>query len=205
MSSVTPLPTAPSRRLRPSTFLSDADAWDAALQVFAAEVALYGAEIASAVDTVNAALAASLWANTGATYAIGDRRYSPANGLLYRRLTASNAGTTDPSVDTTNWALVSPAAPPLTTNNTAAFTATKNAHNESSYTAGAVTVTFPATPSVGDWFWLGFQNSRTDNVLNSNGSKFMNQVAGSYTTGTIYHGGLWRYVSASFGWRLMQW
>lgn len=205
MSSVTALPIAPSRRLRPSTFLPEADAWDAAMQIFSVEVSLYATELATAIDVVNSALSASLWANTGATYAIGDRRYSPANGLLYRRLTASNAGTTDPSVDTTNWALMAVQAPPLITNGNATFTAVKNAHNESSYTSGVVTVTFPPTPSVGDWLWLGFQNEFADNMINSNGVKLMNQPAGSFRVGTLYHGGFWRYVSAGFGWRLMQW
>lgn len=44
---------------------------------------------------------AILWVS-GTTYAIGDLRYSPANGRTYRRKTAG-AGTTDPSLDTTNW------------------------------------------------------------------------------------------------------
>jgi len=44
---------------------------------------------------------AALWVS-GTTYAIGDLRYSPANGRTYRRKTAG-AGTTDPSLDTTNW------------------------------------------------------------------------------------------------------
>jgi len=44
---------------------------------------------------------AVLWVS-GTTYAIGDLRYSPANGRTYRRRTVG-AGTTDPSLDTTNW------------------------------------------------------------------------------------------------------
>jgi len=44
---------------------------------------------------------AALWVS-GTTYAIGDLRYSPSNGRTYRRKTAG-AGTTDPSLDTTNW------------------------------------------------------------------------------------------------------
>jgi hypothetical protein len=52
---------------------------------------------------------ATAWVS-GTTYAIGDRRYSPANGLVYRRLTVG-AGTTDPASDATNWAPVSVNAP----------------------------------------------------------------------------------------------
>ncbi len=51
---------------------------------------------------------------SGATYSIGDVRYSPADQRLYRRITAG-AGTTDPSADTTNWQAIS--APPLSFRN----------------------------------------------------------------------------------------
>lgn len=200
MSSVIALPIAPSRLTRPSTFEEEADAWNAALQQFSTEVSAYGTEIASAVDTVTAGLAAGLWVS-GTTYAIGDRRYSPANGLLYRRKTAG-AGTTDPSSDTTNWALMSVQAPTIVTHAGASATLQLNVHNECSYTSGPVTATFPAAPAVGDWFWLGFQNDLASNILARNGSKIMNQ-SNDLTVGWIYHGGLWRYVSAGFGWRLM--
>ncbi len=58
----------------------------------------------SASNSAAAAAASSgaaIWVS-GTTYAIGDARYSPANGAVYRRKTAG-AGTTDPSLDTTNW------------------------------------------------------------------------------------------------------
>lgn len=72
------------------------------------------AAAAAASAATNATLAASYagainWVS-GATYAIGDRRISPANGLIYRRATAG-AGTTDPSADTANWTPVALNAP----------------------------------------------------------------------------------------------
>lgn len=58
-----------------------------------------------------ASAGASIWVS-GTTYAIGDVRWSPADNRSYRRRTAG-AGTTDPSIDTTNWAALS-ARPALT-------------------------------------------------------------------------------------------
>jgi hypothetical protein len=45
------------------------------------------------------------WTNTGATYTLNSLVKSPVNSKVYRRIVASSAGTTDPSLDTTNWAL----------------------------------------------------------------------------------------------------
>jgi hypothetical protein len=64
------------------------------------QVALAEAAAAAATSAANA----SIWVS-GQTYAVGVVRFSPINFLSYRRKTAG-AGTTDPSVDATNWALV---------------------------------------------------------------------------------------------------
>lgn len=114
---ITPLSTPPSRS-DPTNFATRAD-------VFLGELPVFGAEantLATAVNTyannaltseTNAAASAagavaasgvSIWIS-GTTYAIGVVRFSPITFLSYRRKTAG-AGTTDPSVDTTNWALV---------------------------------------------------------------------------------------------------
>jgi hypothetical protein len=58
----------------------------------------------SAAAAASAAANASIWVS-GQTYAIGVVRFSPINFLSYRRKTAG-AGTTDPSLDATNWAQV---------------------------------------------------------------------------------------------------
>ena len=60
------------------------------------------AQAAAAASSASAN--ASIWVS-GQTYAIGVVRFSPINFLSYRRKTAG-AGTTDPSLDSTNWALV---------------------------------------------------------------------------------------------------
>jgi hypothetical protein len=64
------------------------------------QVALAEAAAAAATSAANA----SIWVS-GQTYAVGVVRFSPINFLSYRRKTAG-AGTTDPSLDATNWALV---------------------------------------------------------------------------------------------------
>lgn len=109
---------------------ADADATAAAASVVgaAAEVALAAAQVAlattqannaanSATASANSALIAGavVWVS-GTTYAIGDARYSPITFLTYRRKT-SGAGTTDPSLDSTNWELVASALPTLASNN----------------------------------------------------------------------------------------
>jgi len=58
----------------------------------------------SAAAAASASANASIWVS-GQTYEIGVVRFSPINFLSYRRKTAG-AGTTDPSLDATNWALV---------------------------------------------------------------------------------------------------
>jgi len=114
------------------TFLSGLDPWAVAVQAVgdaadadataaaasavdaAAEVVLAAAQVALATtQATNAANSATASANSalvagavawvsGTTYAIGDTRYSPINFQTYRR-TTSGAGTTDPSLDSTNW------------------------------------------------------------------------------------------------------
>lgn len=114
---ITALPTPPSRA-DSANFASRADAFLAALPTFATEANALAVDVnddavaaaasaASAVAASAAAVAASgvvAWVS-GTTYSVGFAVYSPANLLTYRRKIAG-AGTTDPSLDTTNWTLV---------------------------------------------------------------------------------------------------
>lgn len=70
----------------------------------AQEVATNTAAVALNTASVASYANAIAWI-TGTTYAIGDVRYAPANRQIYRRVIAG-AGTTDPSLDATNWAPV---------------------------------------------------------------------------------------------------
>lgn len=128
---ITPLPTPPSRS-DPLNFSTRADAFLGALPTFqeeldavaqatydnaveaadSATLSFSNAESASnnaAAASANAVLAAEYagaapWVS-GTTYPLGRVVWSPANQRIYRRIVAG-AGTTDPSADPTNWAVV---------------------------------------------------------------------------------------------------
>lgn len=119
---ITPLPTPPSRD-DPANFATRADAFLAALPDFATEAnaladdvnadAASAAADAAAADTSATEAAASAAAAaaasgavkwvSGTTYTEGAVVWSPINFLSYRRKT-TGGGTTDPSLDETNWA-----------------------------------------------------------------------------------------------------
>lgn len=90
----------------------------ARVEVVAAEASALAAEAGVAADAAAAASSAALAATyagaiawvSGTSYAIGDKRWSLINAVVYRRLT-TGAGTTDPSLDTTNWAVYTTATP----------------------------------------------------------------------------------------------
>jgi hypothetical protein len=84
--------------------------------VKAATDVIAGFNAAALADAVAAAQAAAVAAAasagavawvSGTTYALGAVVWSPANRRLYRRIVAG-AGTTDPSLDGTNWADLNP-------------------------------------------------------------------------------------------------
>lgn len=131
MTTLTALPAAPSRA-DPTNFSARGDAMMTALEtVFVPQMNTVigelntlatgitaSVDVASAASTTattqatnaanSAAAAAASVASTsiawvsGTTYSIGDLRYSPITFATYRRKTAG-AGTTDPSLDITNW------------------------------------------------------------------------------------------------------
>lgn len=113
---LTPPPSAPSRADSPSTFATDADAFVAWMATNASEMAAVIAWINStaaqaSIDAATASAAATASSSSanavrwvsGTTYAQDVVVISPSNYLSYRRKTAG-AGTTDPSLDSTNWA-----------------------------------------------------------------------------------------------------
>lgn len=126
--SVTALPPAPNRN-DPTNFPILADPFMSALPLFGTEcnalqVDVNAKQLAAATSALNASTSegnaltsannsaasaaaaassasATIWVS-GTTYAVGDVRFSPINFMSYRRKIAG-AGTTDPSLDTTNW------------------------------------------------------------------------------------------------------
>jgi hypothetical protein len=119
---ITSLPSAPQPTDSTSEFNTKAFAWVAALDDWTDEVNALGVQVdadaSSASDSADeaaasalvaagaaAALNAQVWVS-GTTYEIGDVVYSPIDFQTYRRKT-DGAGTTDPSADATNWAVIS--------------------------------------------------------------------------------------------------
>lgn len=121
---ITPLPTPPSRD-DPTNFAARGDAFLGALPAFAAETNAVAGEVDANAITAAASAASALAAEvaaesaaesayqsanvtkwiSGTTYTQGQNVWSPTNYLTYRRKT-NGAGTTDPSADGTNWAIL---------------------------------------------------------------------------------------------------
>jgi len=127
---ITTLPPAPSRS-DPTNFATEADAFLGALPTFGTESnalgtyldgvgvavdadataaaasasAAAGSATAAAASATAAALEAAAWVS-GASYTVGYVVWSLVNYGTYRAKTIHTGQTTDPSLDTTNWALV---------------------------------------------------------------------------------------------------
>lgn len=179
------LPTPPSTS-RPLTFDAEGDAFLAAWPAFQTEMQAakdnvfenteitYDNAVETAANAVavaaNTALAAgyagaTVWVS-GTTYAVDVVRYSPINQRSYRRI-ITGAGTTDPSADATNWALIDILRPVVQVN-ASTYTAVAGFHYEIIY-AGVCTLSLPATPGNTNTVEVTVANA-FDNVLARNGS-----------------------------------
>lgn len=78
-----------------------AEASKVAAAISETNAATYAANATTSANNASSSSTAPLWVS-GTTYAINDKRVSPITGQVYRRKTAG-AGTTDPSLDSTNW------------------------------------------------------------------------------------------------------
>jgi hypothetical protein len=223
---ITALPLAPSRD-DSVNFSARADAFVAALPPFGTEANalasnVYSNALEAEVDATAAAAseatagsfagqsaasallaaqntAAPLWVS-GTTYAIGAVVYSPLDAAIYRRKTAG-AGTTDPSLDSTNWAPAGPPAPPLVSTGLATFTASANTHV---LLVGTVqqTLTLPASPAAGDVVTVTVANSRIDSVIARNSTNIM-ALAEDLTLDSTSASVILRYVGTGPGWRIV--
>lgn len=154
------------------------------------------ATISSAVATVTSGLAATLWIS-GTTYAVGNLVRSPATGFLYRRRTAG-AGTTDPSADPTNWALMALMGLPLVVVTATTHTIEVNTFCVLLTSGAACTLTPPAGMTQLDQFGLKAANGRLDNVLAAGGYAIEGQAESVYLDGP-WSDGMWRYLDATYG------
>ena len=164
---ITTLPTAPSRS-RPTTFADEGDAFLGALPTFGTQansLASYVEGQATSVDTAATAAAGSATAAgisatsaaasataasqvaaswvSGQAYATGNVVFSPIDFQTYRAIQATS-GTTDPSLDATNWVAIGGGGGGGLTSQTATTTTTAQTsiatYDVATYTAVELTV-----------------------------------------------------------------
>lgn len=188
---ITALPTPPNRAL-PGTFADLGDAFLGALPTFATEAnaleanvdALEAAAAASAVAAAASASAsaasasAPIWVS-GTTYAIGNVAWSPINAQSYRRITAG-AGTTDPSIDGTNWTLIYAGNNSINrsarTSNTVLGTADRGTLVD--ITSGTFTQTFSAAATLTAGWHCIIRNSGTGDItLDPSGAELIDGLS----------------------------
>lgn len=182
------LPTPPLRRDGPTLFADRGDTFMAALPPFEAEMTALGVSVnANAVTASAAAIAAAgsaaaagaiAWVS-GTTYSVGNARYSPIDYQTYRRKT-NGAGTTDPSLDSTNWARVNVAAPSVT--RTARTANTILVEDDRStlidVTSGTFSQTFTAAATLTTGWYCWIRNSGSGTItLDPNASELINGAA----------------------------
>lgn len=185
---ITALPTPPLRSDGPTTFADRGDAFVAALPVFVTEANALEENVnsaeASATNSASSAAGAAtaagatIWVS-GTTYAIGNARFSPVDFQTYRRKTAG-AGTTDPSLDATNWARVNLGANSITrstrTSNTILGVNDRSALIDITSGTFSQTLTAAATLTAGWWCWI--RNSGTGTItLDPNASELIDGAA----------------------------
>jgi hypothetical protein len=215
------LPAAPSPS-SPSTFEVLADAYLAALPTFRTELNNLGSNVydnaveaansasnsaATASASANSAASAGLAANvsewvSGTTYSAGDNRWSPVDYLTYRRKT-NGGGTTDPSADPTNWALLSSSFPVWVTKS-ANYTAVSRDFILVDTSSAAVTITLPAAPSQNQTVRVkDYANTWATHpvTIARNGSK-IEGLSEDMTCSTNHADLTFTYVDATEGWKI---
>jgi hypothetical protein len=146
----------------------------------AAEAAASELASASNAAAAAAAMGAIDWVS-GTTYAIGDKRRSPADGRVYERRT-EGAGTTDPSADSTNWAPFGPNGLQMAI--VTGTSATVGANTDTAFTNPAqCAATVPAI-AVGAQIVVRFDNGRLDNTVDI-GARSMVGPNGVVVSGVI--------------------
>lgn len=183
----------------PATFALRADAAWAQLSATSAGINAAITTVEAAANFAAAAVSAPVW--TAGSYVTGAARRSEIDAMVYVRLPPGGATTVDPKLDPTNWRMGAMQLPPAIITAATSYTLAAYTHIEFS-NAAQCTAVFPPTPAPDDWVIFGFQNSRFDNVVDGNGSKIMGETGPFYAWRRL--GGLWRYISTDFGWRLIK-
>ncbi len=170
------------------------------LSIASVEWSLGLANLASAVATVTSGLAADLWV-TGTAYAVGNLRFDPSDGLLYRRLTAG-AGSTRPGLDPTNWALQTLPDPTLVVVSSAAQAAVAGPEYLMTNAASSE-LTLPAAPVLGDVVRVSFGNGRVDNWVRRNGQLIIGRSE-DMLINIPYWARRLRFAGGAIGWAVLR-
>lgn len=137
----------------------------------AAQVALAAIQATAAASSA-AVAGAVVWVS-GLTYAQGDARYSPLNLQTYRRKVAGG-GSTDPSIDLTNWTLAVDTTAKIIRSARTSNTILGIADNGQliDITSGTFTQTFDAAANLRDGWFCYLENSGVGDItLDPNSSE----------------------------------
>lgn len=175
------------------------------------------AQAAISATTAGTIAGADRWVS-GAVYAQGDAVWSPLTLLTYRKKTAgSSSGSTDPSADTVNWAMVGGGevslagtqtlinktliTPVITQNVQVISTSTTAVASRTYVLTASLTLTLPASPSAGDWVACSNRSGTLTSVIARNGSNIMG-LAEDMTVDSLTAGFTLTFADATRGWVL---
>jgi len=160
-----------------------------------AQASNYATAAANSAAAAGVASGASIWVS-GTTYSAGDCRWSPITFATYRRKTAGS-GTTDPSLDPTNWAILSSPAVLPAIIISANFTAVAGNHYVLTTTCVG---TFPATADINDTIMITDTTGLAACTLNPNGLKFNGDSSVMTLNSTGFLQKQFIYSGATKGW-----
>ena len=175
---LTPAPASPDRS-DSATFSARAialDDWTKNFLVPELQVAINSAYNNAVEAGVSATTAGAILWVSGTTYAIGNVRTSPLTALPYRRKTAG-AGTTDPSLDGTNWVLGTLGTDSVTRSARTANTILIEQDRGSiiDITSGTFSQTFTAAATLGSGWYCYIRNGGTGLItLDPNAAELIN-------------------------------
>lgn len=204
--SITALPDPPSRT-DPTNFRSRADALLGALPTFVTEANLLALEAQGNADAAqsSAAVAQSAASVTkwvsGTSYTQGQVAWSPVDFQSYRRKVAG-AGTTDPSADGANWALLP--AERAWAIKSGAYTAVPGDRLQCDTTSAPFTVTAPSSPSAGQSFTVSdyARKFALNNLTVARNGSNVEGVAEDYICDLAGETRTFVFIDATKGWRV---
>ena len=196
---------------------TDVEDWANSVASAVSAAAASAAQAATSATMAGTIAGADRWVS-GAVYAQGDAVWSPLTLLTYRKKTAgSSSGSTDPSADTVNWAMVGGGevslagtqtltnktltTPVITQNVQVISTSTTAVASRTYVLTASLTLTLPASPAPGDWVAFSNRSGTLTSVIARNGSNIMG-LAEDMTVDSLHAGLTLTFADATRGWVL---